>query len=108
MKEIIKNSGLTLKEFAEKYEIPYNTVRQWNNAERQAPNWIKKLFNNAKNTITIEQLYEYYTEEGLKYRAIIKKDSNEEQKDWFNRCQSKFNNREEGLKFKKIYQLIEG
>ena len=43
MKEIIKQSGKSLKEFAEFYEIPYNTVRQWYNGERKAAPWIKKL-----------------------------------------------------------------
>ena len=43
MKEVIENSGLKLREFAEKYEIPYNTVRQWYNGEREPAKWIKKL-----------------------------------------------------------------
>ena len=52
MQELIKQSGLKLKEFAEKYEIPYNTIRQWYNGERQAPIYIKKMIqelNNNKN-----------------------------------------------------------
>ena len=46
MKEIIENSGLKLKEFAEKYKIPYNTLRQWYNGERKPPTWIKEILKN--------------------------------------------------------------
>ncbi len=44
MQEVIKNSGMTIKEFSKYYEIPYNTVRQWFNETRKAPNWLIKLF----------------------------------------------------------------
>lgn len=43
MKELIEKSGLSIKEFAEKYEIPYNTVRQWYNGERKMPRYLKNL-----------------------------------------------------------------
>lgn len=43
MKNLINNLGLSIKEFAEIYEIPYNTVRQWWNEERKAPPYIKKM-----------------------------------------------------------------
>lgn len=43
MKNLINNLGLSIKEFAEIYEIPYNTVRQWYNGQRQAPQYIKKM-----------------------------------------------------------------
>lgn len=55
--EEIKNSlSLTTKEFAELFEIPYNTVRQWVNGERNCPPYVismlKKLieFQNKKNS----------------------------------------------------------
>lgn len=43
MKKLIEELNLTIKEFAELYEIPYNTVRQWYNGKRQAPPYIKKM-----------------------------------------------------------------
>lgn len=43
MKELIDSMKMTIKEFSETYEIPYNTVRQWYNEKRQAPAWVKKL-----------------------------------------------------------------
>ena len=43
MKEIIEQSGMTIREFSEFYEIPYNTVRLWKNGERKAPKWAVKL-----------------------------------------------------------------
>lgn len=44
MKEFIEKSGLTAAQFAKKYEIPYNTVRQWAEGIRSAPSWLKKIF----------------------------------------------------------------
>lgn len=43
MKKLIEELNLTIKEFAELYKIPYNTVRQWYNGQRQAPPYIKKM-----------------------------------------------------------------
>ena len=43
MQELIKQSGMTIRQFSEFYEIPYNTVRQWYNGQRQAPSWAVKL-----------------------------------------------------------------
>ena len=44
MQEVIKNSNMTIKEFSNYYEIPYNTVREWHNGNLKAPNWVVKLF----------------------------------------------------------------
>lgn len=44
MQEVIKKSNMTIKEFSNYYEIPYNTVREWFNGNRKAPNWVVKLF----------------------------------------------------------------
>lgn len=41
MQEFIRQSKLSIKEFSELYGIPYNTVRQWANGERKAPEWVK-------------------------------------------------------------------
>lgn len=43
MKKIIEESGLKLKEFANLYNIPYNTVRQWYNEKRKCPEYIKSM-----------------------------------------------------------------
>jgi DNA-binding transcriptional regulator YiaG len=57
MQEVIKNSNMTIKEFSNYYEIPYNTVREWYNGNRKAPNWVVKLFKeNAKLKTNGKQL----------------------------------------------------
>ena len=48
MKEFIEKSGLTAAQFAKKYGIPYNTVRQWTEGIRKAPAWMEKLFKNEQ------------------------------------------------------------
>ena len=42
-KLIKEELNLTIKEFANLYEIPYNTVRQWYNGKRTAPQYIIKM-----------------------------------------------------------------
>lgn len=75
MKKLIKESGMTIRQFSEHYEIPYNTVRQWYNGTRQAPSWIRGLIEKAASGIQLKfeeneyELYEFFNEEGLKYRA---------------------------------------
>lgn len=44
MKDFIEKSGLTASQFAKKYDIPYNTVRQWAEGIRKAPTWLVRLF----------------------------------------------------------------
>ncbi len=44
MQDLIKESGMTIREFSEYYDIPYNTVLQYYNGNRKAPNWVVKLF----------------------------------------------------------------
>ena len=44
MKKIIEESGMTLREFSEYYEVPYNTIREWWNENRKCPNYVVKLF----------------------------------------------------------------
>lgn len=43
MKEILNKLHLSIREFAELYEIPYQTVRQWAVGERRMPEYLKKL-----------------------------------------------------------------
>lgn len=43
MKEILNKLHLSIREFADLYEIPYQTVRQWTVGERRMPEYLKKL-----------------------------------------------------------------
>ena len=52
MQNLIKETGLTNKEFAEYYEIPYNTVLQWAKGIRKAPKYITKLIKENRNLKT--------------------------------------------------------
>lgn len=53
IKNLKDSLNLTTKEFAESFEIPYNTVRQWINGERNCPtyiiNMLKKLIEFQKS-----------------------------------------------------------
>lgn len=64
MQKVIKESGLTIKEFSELYEIPYNTVRQWANGTRQAPKWLVRIFK-------AEQAYKPLIEEVKEDTSLI-------------------------------------
>lgn len=101
MKKFIEESGLTIKEFSEKYGIPYNTVRQWYNGSRSAPDWLVNLLKaeqaykpliDEKNSVCKVDgyFYEYFTDEGLKYRVFLPNESTEDQIDWFNSRQYEF------------------
>ena len=96
MKQIIEQSGKTIKEFAEFYEIPYNTVRQWYNGERSAPLWVKSLIEKAENRKQISmfeeneyELYEFFNENGLQYRAH--KTGDQESEEWFKKRLKEWN-----------------
>lgn len=43
MQNLIKESGMTIREFSEYYGIPYNTVREYYNGNRKAADWVVKL-----------------------------------------------------------------
>lgn len=48
--EMMKKYNLTIKGISEKYEIPYNTIRQWVNGSRKMPKYLFKLIEkNEKN-----------------------------------------------------------
>ena len=64
MKEFIEKSGLTTAQFAKKYDIPYNTVRQWAEGIRKAPNWLTRLFK-------AEQAYKPLIEEVKEDTSLI-------------------------------------
>lgn len=49
IEELRKELNMSLKEFSEYYEIPYNTVRQWEKGERTPPNYVIKLLNKVIN-----------------------------------------------------------
>lgn len=116
MKTFIAKSGLTPAQFAKKYDIPYNTVRQWAEGLRSAPEWLKKLFQAeqaCKPLLTQSKtegiFYEYYTDEGLKYRAFLPNEATKEQIDWFNSRQYKFihGTDEPKLSKRKVYKYYE-
>lgn len=81
-------------------------VQQWTDGAELDKKLIEKIANkpiiDEENADSV--IYEYYSENGLKYRAHLPKEKNEEQIDWFNKLQSKFNHQEEGLIKRKIYK----
>lgn len=42
-KELREASGMTCPRFAEYFEIPYRTVKGWDNGERECPEYLMKL-----------------------------------------------------------------
>lgn len=52
MQNLIKETGLTTSQFAEYYDIPYNTVLQWSNGTRQAPKYLVKLIKENRDLKT--------------------------------------------------------
>jgi predicted transcriptional regulator len=56
MKKLIEESGLSIKEFSDKYGIPYNTVRQWYNGARSAPDWLVSLIRENMNLLKHNQI----------------------------------------------------
>lgn len=110
MKKLIEESGLSIKEFSEKYGIPYNTVRQWYNGARSAPDWLvnllkaeqayKPLIDNKPDGV----FYEYYSDKGLVYREFLPNEPTEEQIDWFNKRQYEFVHGTSNLTKKIIYR----
>ena len=110
MNKLIEESGLSIKEFSEKYGIPYNTVRQWYNGARSAPDWLVNLFKaeQAYKPLIDNKpdgfFYEYYSDKGLKYRAFLPNEPTEEQIEWFNKCQYEFMHGTRDLTKKIIYR----
>ena len=102
MQELIKNSGLSIKEFSEKYEIPYNSVRQWYNGERKAPEYIKKLIEkigNTKKETTMHPKYVYvFMNKEYNNDVVLRRFTDEENvlncedKFWARRYQEEFEN----------------
>ena len=43
MKELRESTGLTRKEFCEKFEIPYRTMTEWELGHRNAPPYVLRL-----------------------------------------------------------------
>ena len=42
-KELRQQSGMNLKGFGEYFEIPYRTIQNWENGQRQCPEYLLKL-----------------------------------------------------------------
>lgn len=84
MKSIIDKSGMTLKEFSIKFEIPYNTVSQWYRGERNAPQWVKNLIEEKLNykpllddypTRQKKYVYVFFKEDKLKMRTFTNEEN---------------------------------
>ena len=45
LNELIKGSGMNLKEFSEYFNIPYRTVQDWNAGRRTPPEYLLELIN---------------------------------------------------------------
>ena len=45
LNELIKGSGMNLKEFSEYFSIPYRTVQDWNAGRRTPPEYLLELIN---------------------------------------------------------------
>ena len=88
MKNIIEKSGMTLKEFSIKFEIPYNTVSQWYRGERNAPKWVKNLI-----------------EEKLSYKPLLDELYCEENIEYF--CYSSIENQKTGVYMTKYKENVE-
>lgn len=43
LNELIKGSGMNLKEFSEYFNIPYRTVQDWNAGRRTPPEYLLEL-----------------------------------------------------------------
>lgn len=75
MKNLIIESGMTLSQFANFYEIPYGTVRQWYTGERKPPSYIIKLIKMAAKGKQMEIPKHYITtvelEEGHEVSARL-------------------------------------
>lgn len=44
-------SGLTQCEFSDLFEIPLDTVKNWDSGRRKPPNWVEKLIINELHII---------------------------------------------------------
>jgi len=42
-REVLKNSGMNLRQFCEYFEIPYRTLQGWKGDERKCPEYLPGL-----------------------------------------------------------------
>ena len=60
--ELRKQSGMTQKQFADYFEIPYRTVQNWEGGVNKCPEYLLKLMQNkietTKEIPTIEEIQE--------------------------------------------------
>jgi len=42
---LLKNAGLTKKDFSKISNVPYNTIKMWG-IDREVPNWVKPFIEN--------------------------------------------------------------
>ena len=58
IEEARKSKGMSRKDVAEWFEIPYRTITNWENGDRQCPPYIEKLI--------VEKILTGRTENGIK------------------------------------------
>lgn len=51
IKDARKSAGLTQKQFSDLFEIPIDTVKNWDSGRRQPPAWAEKLIIEKLNTM---------------------------------------------------------
>lgn len=74
IKEIRQNLGISRREFSEIYEIPYNTLAQWEREERCAPGYVIKLI---EEIIKLKTKREQLTIEDTAKKAYLHYNNNE-------------------------------
>jgi DNA-binding transcriptional regulator YiaG len=42
-KDLLQQSGMNMKQFAEHFNIPYRTIQNWSSGERKAPDYVLEL-----------------------------------------------------------------
>lgn len=55
IKEYRQAAGLTQEEFSELFEIPLNTIKNWDSGRRSPPEWAEKLIIEKLERIKKEQ-----------------------------------------------------
>ncbi|MCQ2552562.1 MAG: helix-turn-helix domain-containing protein, partial [Clostridia bacterium] len=66
IKELREKSGLSQQDFAEKYNIPVCTLRQWEQQRRKAPDYVYSLL----KTVVNEDLSKANSKEPLNHAPI--------------------------------------
>lgn len=52
LKETRQAAGLTQEEFSKLFEIPLNTIKNWDSGRREPPKWAEKLLKEKLEQLT--------------------------------------------------------